>query len=251
MKKQTSILLLALAAAFSSCKKDAASTLNGNEKHKLAEMSVTSTRNTPGVIVIIGASTAAGSGAKPIDSSWVNRLRMETAGNPVPLKYINLAAGGYTSYHGMPTGFVKIGRPAPDTERNITKALSYHPSLVMITFPSNDIAKQYASDEVINNYATIVQKLDSAKVPYILFGTQPRDFTDSTQRISLKKLNDRLAALYGNKANNYFDQLSTSSFRIKPELAAGDGIHLNNKGHYIVLLSVKNHPVFQATLQGK
>ncbi|MDT3402337.1 SGNH/GDSL hydrolase family protein [Mucilaginibacter terrae] len=251
MKKQTSILLLALAAAFSACKKDAATAQSGSETGNLATTSLANARNTPGVIVIIGASTAAGSGATPIDSSWVNRLRSETAGNPVPLKYINLAKGGYTSYEGMPTGFVKSGRPAPDTARNITKALSYHPSLVMITFPSNDIAKGYASDEVVNNYAAIVRKLDSAKVPYILFGTQPRDFTDATRRVALKDLNDRLASIYGNKANDYFGRLDTTDYKIKGSLAAGDGVHLNNKGHYVVLLSVKNHPVFRATLQGK
>jgi lysophospholipase L1-like esterase len=202
----------------------------------------------PATIVIIGASTAEGKGADPIDSAWVNRLRLTTAANPRPLTYVNLAKGGYTTYQGMPTGFSKPDRPAPDTARNVSKALSLHPDLVMITFPSNDIANGYASSEVISNYATITHVLDSAHVPYILFGTQPRNFSDSTRRIALKQLSTQIATSYGVNANDYFDQLSTADYMIQPALSFGDGIHVNNKGHYIVMQSVLNHPVFQGII---
>jgi acyl-CoA thioesterase-1 len=203
-------------------------------------------------IVIIGASTAAGRGATPIDSSWVNRLIRKTATNSTPLKYTNLAKGGLTSYAGMPTAFnAPAGRPAPDKEANITKALSLHPNLVMITFPSNDIANGYSGDEVINNYKVIAHVLDSAKIPFIMFGAQPRDLKDSAPRLALKQLSNQIAKIYTAHSNNYFDQLSTPDYRIKNELAAGDGIHVNNKGHYIILQTVLNHPVFLTVIHGK
>jgi len=234
MKKQF-FLYAAIGLLFAGCEKSAP----GSAELKTAdEIS----------IVVIGASTAAGRGADPIDSAWVNRLRLMTASNPKTLKYINLAMGGYTTYEGMPTGFTKSGRPAPDTARNITKALSLHPDLVMITFPSNDIANGYAADEVMSNYARMTTLLDSAKVPYILFGTQPRNLADSVKRVVLKQTSTAIKSLYSNRANDYFDAFATSSLTIKPELSFGDGIHVNNKGHYIIVQTVLNHPVFKAVI---
>ncbi|CAM4233932.1 Lysophospholipase L1 [Pedobacter westerhofensis] len=203
------------------------------------------------VIVILGASTAYGTGSSPIDSSWVNRLRLTTAQNPKPLTYINLALGGYTTYQAMPTGFVSPipNRPAPDPKRNITKAISLHPDLVMITFPSHDVNQGFTGDEVINNYARIISLLDSAKVPYILFGTQPKNFTELSKRQELKSINDRIRAIYGERSNDYFDQISTADLKIKPEYAYGDGTHLNNKGHKLIMNTVLNHAIFQKVIQ--
>ena len=232
MKKQI-LLYLSIGLLFASC-----------EKNTLPA----ATSASSATIVIIGASTAEGKGADPIDSAWVNRLRLTTTSNPKPLTYINLALGGYTTYQGMPTGFIKSDRPAPDTARNITKALSLHPSLVMITFPSNDIANGYTAEEVMSNYSIMTALLDSAKVPYILFGTQPRNLPDSANRVALKQVNTAIKSIYTDRANDYFDQFATSSLTIKPELSFGDGIHVNNKGHYLIVQSVLNHPVFQAVI---
>jgi acyl-CoA thioesterase-1 len=242
MRKQF-LLYLSIGLLFASCEKNANSDNPGDVPVAPGDpVAATAT------IVIIGASTAAGTGATPIDSAWVNRLRLITTSNPRPLKYINLAVGGYTTYHGMPTGFNKSNRPASDTARNITKALSLHPSLVMITFPSNDIANGYTSSEVINNYSKMTSLLDSAKVPYILFGTQPRNLTDATKRTALQQVNREIKSKYTNRANDYFDQLATSSLTIKPELSFGDGIHVNNRGHYLIVQSILNHLVFQAVI---
>jgi acyl-CoA thioesterase-1 len=242
MKKQF-LLYLLIPMLFASCEKNVNSDNSG-------DVSVTPTgpNASPAIIVVIGASTAAGTGAKPIDSAWVNRLRLITTSNLKPLTYINLAVGGYTTYQGMPTGFTKSGRPAPDTAHNITKALALHPSLVMITFPSNDIANGYTAGEVMSNYSKMTSLLDSAKVPYILFGTQPRNLSESSKRTSLKQVNTAIKSTYTNRANDYFDQLATSSLTIKPELSFGDGIHVNNKGHYLIVQSVLNHPLFQAVI---
>jgi acyl-CoA thioesterase-1 len=255
MKKSIFYCLAFLAILISSCQKNA-SMLPSEEKGSLAAVSdapsLQTAAGSPINIVIIGASTAAGKGATPIDSSWVNRLIRTTATNPTPLNYTNLAKGGLTSYAGMPTGFkAPTGRPEPDNAANITKALSLHPDLVMITFPSNDIANGYSGDEVIKNYAVIAHLLDSAKVPFIMFGAQPRDLKDDTRRLALKQLSSRIADIYTAQSNDYFDLLSKPDYIIKTELAAGDGIHVNNKGHYLILQTVLNHPVFQKIIHGK
>jgi acyl-CoA thioesterase-1 len=255
MKKSIFYCLASFTLLLGSCKKNTAQlpSEDGALNPKMATTaSVPAVAVSPINIVIIGASTAAGKGATPIDSSWVNRLIRTTAANPIPLNYTNLAKGGLTSYAGMPNGFkAPTGRPAPDKEANITKALSLHPDLVMITFPSNDIANGYSGDEVIKNYKVIAYLLDSAKIPFLMFGAQPRDLKDATSRLALKQLSSRIAETYTVQSNDYFNQLSKPDYTIKTELAAGDGIHVNNKGHYIILQTVLNHPVFQKVIRGK
>src|ERR1700761_7858351 len=129
-------------------------------------------------IVILGSSTAAGEGANPIDSAWAYKLQLTINAGGTKANFTNLAVPGYVTYQAMPTGYIVANRPAPDTAKNITKALSLKPTMVMICFPTNDIADEYTDAEIMNNFAVMTHMLDSAKVPYILFGTQPRNFTD-------------------------------------------------------------------------
>src|SRR5690349_18464412 len=77
-------------------------------------------------IVVLGSSTAFGTGASSVDSSWVGRLqkahRLNTSDN-LDTIVTNLAVGGYNTYHIMPTGFVPpANRPAPDPLHNVTQA---------------------------------------------------------------------------------------------------------------------------------
>ena len=56
-------------------------------------------------LVILGSSTAAGTGPSSPDSTWVNRYRNFLQGiNPDNL-VTNLAIGGTTTYHIMPNWF--------------------------------------------------------------------------------------------------------------------------------------------------
>lgn len=242
MMKKCACCILSLAVFILSCNKnEAADVLKPSEPGQ--------SPSDPATIVIIGSSTAAGIGATPSDSAWVNRLRLATLNNKKTLYYINLAVAGYTTYQGMPTGFVKSDRPAADTAKNITKALSYHPSLVVITYATNDVANNYTDDEIMNNYKEMVRLLDSAKVNYIVFGTQPRNFAETTQRERLKTLNDKITTTYAGHLNDNFNTFATAELNIKTELSFGDGIHLNNAGHYIIVQSVLANSVFQKIIQ--
>ena len=94
-------------------------------------------------IVVLGSSTAFGTGAVPIDSSFVNKYKNYVLGKNPLHTIINLATLSLTTYHVLcPTGYVPPpNRPFPvDTNRNITKALSHHPDAIIINLPSNDIA---------------------------------------------------------------------------------------------------------------
>jgi acyl-CoA thioesterase-1 len=197
-------------------------------------------------IIVLGSSTAAGMGASIRDSAWVNRLQAKLIGDHKKVKVINLACGAYTTYQILPSNSVIIAqKPVPDTARNITKALSFKPSLVLINMPSNDIATGYSDDEILDNYKSITAILDIEHIPYILTGTQPRNFLSEQQRLRLKTLNSKLQLLYNNSLNDYLEDLSTTTWGIRDEYSAGDGIHLNNKGHYIIYQSFANHQIFK------
>jgi lysophospholipase L1-like esterase len=194
-------------------------------------------------IVIMGSSTAAGMGAVPADSSWVNRLKLATAENKKKLTWYNLANGGYTTYQALP-----VGSGVTDTLRNITRALQLRPSLVMISYPTNDVADNYTDAEIMGNYKELVRVIDSANVPYILFGTQPRNFKDMAQRLRLKALNEEMRMVYGDRFNNVYDTLAAADLTIRSALSFGDGVHVNNTGHRIIMQTVLQHAVFKKVI---
>lgn len=225
-------ILLSIAICFASCKKDTSS----------QSQVVQPLKSTP-TVVILGSSTALGVGASTVDSSWAKIVQTTVNAHGVKANFINLAFGGYTTYDVMPTGFYVANRPTPDTTRNITKALSYKPSLVIISLPNNDIADTFTYQEILSNYTRLTSMLDSAKVPYLIFSTQPRDFADVNERMRLNVLNNDIINTYSGKVNNFLDQLSTSTFSIDSIYSAGDGIHLNNAGHRIIANATLKQPI--------
>jgi len=157
---------------------------------------------------------------------------------------------GYTTYHAMPDGFTAANRPMTDTARNITRALRYKPTLVLINFPTNDISNGYSNSEIVRNYNMITHQLDSAKIAYIIFGTQPRNFSSTSERMRLKILNDTVNSVFTNRVNDFLNALSTSTFEINPAFDSGDGIHLNDAGHQIIYNFTNAHPIFKSFLLG-
>jgi acyl-CoA thioesterase-1 len=231
MRLKNYLLILVTVCCFG-CKKN---TLNNDSK------SIPS-------IIILGSSTAAGTGATPPDSAWANRVQASVNKHGLKATFINLAVSGYTTYQAMPTGYSLTNKPAPDADRNVTKAITYKPALVILNFPSNDIAEGYTDDEILSNYAAITHKLDSAKIQYIIFSTQPRDFPDPNQRMRLKTINDKVIAIYTFHVNDFLNQLSTSTYSINPLYSEGDGIHLNNAGHAIIANATLKHPIFMSVV---
>lgn len=234
MQFKNLLILLFIAVCFTNCKKDASNT-ESNGIHQAT--------STP-TIVILGSSSASGMGANPIDSSWANIIQANVNLKGIKANFINLAFGGYTTYNVMPTGFYSPNRPTPDTTKNITKALHYKPALVIISLPSNDIADNYTEQEILSNYARLTYMLDSAKVSYLIFSTQPRDFADVNERMRLNTLNNDIINKYPGNVNNFLDELSTPTFSIDSIYSYGDGIHLNNKGHRVIANATLKQPIF-------
>lgn len=185
-------------------------------------------------IVVIGSSTAAGTGASPIDSAWVPRYRNYLQSTNPANTVTNLAKGGYNTYHLLPSATQPApNRPAPDTLRNITRALALHPDGIIINLPSNDAASGYSAEEQLANFNTIVQEANAAAVPIWVCTTQPRNFSPGQVQIQLA-VRDSILQWYGNFAVNFWDDVATPDGLINPLFNSGDGVHLNNGGHRLL-----------------
>ncbi len=186
-------------------------------------------------IVVLGSSTAAGVGPTSPDSAWVNRFRNYVLQLDTTFRVINLAVGGYTTYHIMPTGFVPpIGRPNPSINNNLTYALTYNPVAILINMPSNDAANSYPINEQILNYDTLRSILNSNNIKFWMSTTQPRNFSNQTQINLLFAMRDSTYSRYGEYAVDFWTDMAQANGWVNPIYNSGDGIHLNNAAHRVL-----------------
>ncbi|PWT98003.1 MAG: hypothetical protein C5B52_12945 [Bacteroidetes bacterium] len=186
-------------------------------------------------IVVLGSSTAVGTGANPIDSSWVRKFTAYVKSKNSQNSVINIALGGATTYEVLnPTGFTPpTGRPAPDTAHNITKALSLNPDAIIINLPSNDVAAGYSVTEQKANYERTMALADASGIPVWVASAQPRNLTTQAARDSLKALRDWIFTRFGGKSVDFWTTIANADGTINPFFDSGDGTHVNNFGHHI------------------
>jgi lysophospholipase L1-like esterase len=184
-------------------------------------------------IVIIGSSTAYGSGATPIDSSWARKFAGYIGLQNSQSSLINLGLPGYTSYHLMPTGYIPPPtRPFPvDTTHNITRALQLKPDAIILNLPSNDIGLGVPVSEVKANFDLMVAKADSANVPVWVTTTQPRNTLSPAEKAMQFELKTWIMQHYGSKALDFWTDIAMPDYTINPFYSANDGVHVNNAGH--------------------
>ncbi len=204
----------------------------------------------PVKIVVLGSSTAAGFKVKE-NEAWVNRYKAYlTSLNPAN-EIVNLALGGYNTYHLMPNGFSKPNREAPDTERNITKAVSLNPDGIIINLPSNDAAKKYTAQEQMDNFAVMYQTAKDAGIPVWITTTQPRDKLNSAQNDIQEAVRDAVFEQYGLYALDFWTSVTEyrdGEPKIKEALNI-DGVHVTPEGHRLFFEEVKSKLVYERIAQ--
>lgn len=189
-------------------------------------------------IVVLGSSTAEGTGAEQPSKGWVNRYQAYLQELNPHYKIYNLAKGGYATYQLLPTGSVpRSARPMPDTNRNITTALKYQPHAIIINLPSNDVTSNIPISEQLANYDTILSIADRHQIPVWISTTQPRNLSDE-QRLLQKAMKDSTLKRFNGKAMDFWTILAQPDGKIKPKFDCGDGIHLNDAGHEMLFLQV-------------
>ena len=195
-------------------------------------------------IAVLGSSTAEGIGAVPISNSWVNLLQKYYQGLGQIDTIYNLALSGISTYTAMPTGFI----PPDDSPRgtypvpqyNVTTALSYHPAVVIASFPSNDIGYGFPLKDYLSNLRVIYDTVVAQGVRCYITTTQPRtSFTDA-QKLLLKEARDSILMEFPGFSLDFYDPIvAADSVDINP-IYDLDGTHVNNAGHMVLFQVVVN-----------
>lgn len=194
-------------------------------------------------IVVIGSSTAAGAGASPSDSAWVNRYRHYLQSVNPANSLINLAQGGYNTWRLMPDYFVPPGsRPQPDTLRNISHALRQNPDAIIINLPSNDAAIGTGLNEQMSNFIHMDSLAATQGVPVWVCTTQPRNFNASYIQVQLD-VRDSINRYFGNRAIDFWSGLANAQNTIDSLYNSGDGVHVNNRGHRLLFNRVRQKQI--------
>lgn len=200
----------------------------------------------------MGSSTAYGVGASTYANSWAGKIdsfyNQNTADGQDTVFY-NISFPAYDTYQEMPDDFVPpAGRPLPDQDYNVTKALSFSPDVVIISLPSNDISYGYSKHEMISNlklmYATI---LASGTAFCYITTPQPRNDFDPGYSDSLLSLVDSVNIAFGPFAIDFWNGLVTTDGlnRLKDEYVATPSvIHLNDLGHELLFEKLIDKSIF-------
>jgi lysophospholipase L1-like esterase len=206
-------------------------------------------------IVVLGSSTAAGAGASQ-DSAWTARLQAHYRKNTsdgVDTTIENLAVFGFVTYQVMPNNFVTPVVPdrtpwPVNVEKNVTKALSFQPDIIIINLPSNDvfIAPDYNMKETMDNFRALNQQVTAAGVRCYITTTQPRN-TPEVYRLMLRQLRDSILNNFGTFAINFWDDLVTNDGlnNLRDDRRADD-VHPNNTGHRFLFERVVARNIFGA-----
>jgi lysophospholipase L1-like esterase len=183
--------------------------------------------------VVLGSSTAAGTGPSTKDSAWVWRYRTFLENINPANEVINLAVGGYVTYRLMPDNYQSpAGRPAPDTARNITKALSLNPDAIIVNLPSND--RRWPAADQLANFDSLYRMSTRAGVPMWICTTQPITSRGDYQR----EVRDSIVARYGSQALDFWTGIVAGSTNLVDSIYAADAVHLNDLGHRVLVNAV-------------
>lgn len=196
-------------------------------------------RNRSFHVVVLGSSTSAGTGPSVPDSAWVNRYRKHLQSISASNTVTNLAIGGTTTYHIMPDGFVQPpGRPATNPNNNISKAISLGADAIIINMPSNDAANGFTLQEQMFNFNLLAATATAAHIPVWITTTQPRNSLSAAGDQLQLDVRDSIFSRFGNYAIDFWNGIAAASNDILPQYNSGDGTHLNNAGHAVLVQRV-------------
>ncbi|WP_127131484.1 SGNH/GDSL hydrolase family protein [Pseudoflavitalea rhizosphaerae] len=214
-------------------------------------------------VAVVGSSTAGGTGAWPLDSSWVNRFNQYYKHKlQIVDSTYTLAVGGYPVYKGMPSSYVPPpDRDGPDHNRNVTRAnaclaglpLPYN-GIVFINYPSNKY-EEYSIAEIMICLQTIYDSVLKEGHRCYIITTQPRSggiWDNPALKRKLAVIKDSIINRFGTQSINFYDGLhNPADSTILTKFHSGDGIHFNNEGHRELFERVRAKNVFNIVLPVK
>lgn len=188
-------------------------------------------------VVVLGSSTAAGTGPRDVANAWANRLRAHAEAETPGAEVLNLAIGGYTTCHVVPEADAcPAGQPAVDTRRNVTRALAMRPDALVVGLTSNDSDQRFPVAATLARFAAVERAARAAGVPVFFTTTAPRGFADPAQRALQAAVRDSLVARYGDARQgghvvDFWAGVARPDGTIEPAYDSGDRVHFNDAAH--------------------
>jgi lysophospholipase L1-like esterase len=184
------------------------------------------------VISVIGSSTAVGTGATPIDSSWVNLTKYYLEGLHEIDTIYNRAAGGTITADGASN--------KPDTGIVWVMA-NDKPDLVIVSYASNDAAADIPLDSTMAHLRFIYQTVTNAGKICWVTTPHPRDGLNGNQNAAQLAAVDSTFAQFPSYSLDFWTPLVASDgVSLAEQYNSGDGVHVNNAGHQVLFQVVKN-----------
>jgi lysophospholipase L1-like esterase len=194
-------------------------------------------------VVVIGSSTAAGTGPSTPDSAWVNRYRQYLQAINPQNQVTNLAIGGTTTYHIMPSWFSAPGKPTTNPNNNVTRAINLGADAIIVNMPSNDAANGFGIAEQMSNFIAISNAADSAGIPVWVCTTQPKNSISAASVVIQTGVRDSILAYFGNFAVDFWTGIADANNDILPQYNSGDGTHLSDAGHAVLIQRIINEEI--------
>lgn len=204
-------------------------------------------------IVVLGSSTAAGTGPSIQDSAWVWRYEDFIFQNDTRFYVTNLARGGFTTYNILPSNTeIPTGvNQTIDNQRNVTMARALEPDAVIINLPSNDAANRYSVEDQLANYALMMDSLDQDSIVNWVATPQPRNNFSVDQKQIQLDLRDSTFSIFQEFAIDFWNEFENAANDLDPDLDSGDGVHMNDKGHLELFKRVIEKQIPLSLLESK
>ncbi|MEZ4942033.1 MAG: hypothetical protein R3D58_14235 [Saprospiraceae bacterium] len=128
-------------------------------------------------LVVIGSSTAAGAGAKPVSNAWVKRYERYLKSIFPPTRS-STWPNAAQSFHLLPTGFQPPEkRPAPDYLAQYFPGAGPASGCHLVTLPSTTWLRETRSKELLENFDVLTNTArEAVSIPVWFSTTQPRNF---------------------------------------------------------------------------
>lgn len=210
-----------------------------------------------------------GNAAGGFDSSWVGRTVAYFKTRYKKVYYYQLCTGGETTYKGLPIGsYFPPGQnyySEPDSNRNITKALSVlgnatngSARILFLEYSGNDLWIGNPQDSLRKNLLYFFKVLDSANLNFVVSGISPRqqsglsgNLLSSTYYTGADSINAWLPSIRPDNYANIWDSLLRTNpaipyGKMKVEFLANigsDSVHPNNAGHRYQFMGMTNNAI--------
>jgi hypothetical protein len=155
------------------------------------------------------------------------------------VQFENIAKGGTVTYQGLSAAAAAVpGRPLPDAEANIDRALSLDPVLLIVAYPTNDTALGYSVAETVGNILAIRSRALASSVPVIVLSTQPRNLS-AEQLARLPLIDAHLGVGVGPCFVEVRSALAAENGHLAAQYDVGDGVHPNDEGHLLIAARIR------------